>query len=274
MGFRSWLNRGMWLLAGLCAGLTVLPLVAILAYVMVKGFGRLDLALFTQLPPGMGLSGGGVANALLGTLLVVSLATLLAVPVGVLAGIYLAEQPPSSWTGSLRVVVNVLSGLPSILAGIFAYGLLVASGVVGFSAIAGALALGVLMVPLLVRTTDEAMRQVPLDIRWAAASVGASRTQAMLQVVLPAALPGISTGVLLAIARATGETAPLLFTALNSNFFPTGLREPTPTLSVLIYNFALAPFPPQQELAWAASLLLVLLVLLTRLLAQVLLNRL
>lgn len=259
---RRWLNRLMLSLCALCTGIALLSLGSVLFSVFSQGSRRLDAALLTQLPPAAGLGGGGIANAILGSVIVITLATLLAVPLGIFAGLYLAEFAANGRLAvGLRLIVNVLSGLPSILAGVFAYGLLVITGITGFSAIAGAVALAIVMLPLIVRTTDEALQQVSAEIRWAAASVGASRSQAVFQVFLPVALPGILTGVLLAIARAAGETAPLLFTALNSSFFSINLQEPIATLSVLIYNFAIAPFPAQQELAWAASLVLVLVIL-------------
>ncbi|MBF2035924.1 MAG: phosphate ABC transporter permease PstA [Leptolyngbyaceae cyanobacterium T60_A2020_046] len=268
-GVRRGCDRAMTWLYGLATLLTVLPLGAILLDVGRRGSRRLDLALFTQLPPAFGLSGGGIAHALLGSLVVVGLASLITIPLGILAGLYLAElSPHHPIAQGLRLGVNVLSGVPSILAGVFAYGLLVVNGVVGFSAIAGAVALAVLMLPWVVRTTDDALRQVPDELRWAAASVGASPLQSLIHILLPAALPGITTGILLAIARAAGETAPLLFTALNSDFFPKNLVEPVATLSVLIYNFAIAPFPAQQDLAWAAALVLIAAILLLNLIAR------
>ena len=256
-------------LVALCTGLSVLPLGAVLIYLAMRGFQRLDWAALTQLPPAPGETGGGIANAMLGTLMIVGLATAIAVPLSVLAGIYVSEfcaQP--RLRSSIRFAANVLSGVPSIMAGVFAYGLFVVTGLLGFSAVAGAIAIAILMLPILVRTTDTALQLVPEDLRWAAASIGLSPAQTVLRLVLPAALPGIATGILLAIARAAGETAPLLFTALNSTFFPTGLFAPTPTLSVLIYNFAIAPFEAQQELAWVGALILVLLVLATSILSR------
>lgn len=245
----------------LCAALTTCALIAILTHVTIQGIQRLDLAALTQLPPAAGATGGGLANAIAGTFLVVGLATLLSVPVGLLAGIYLSEfGKRARLVWAIRLIANVLSGLPSILAGVFAYSALIATGIVGFSAIAGGVALALLMLPLIVRTTDEALQSVSQEQRWAAASVGASMSQRTLQIVLPAALPGIITGIVLAIARATGETAPLLFTALNSSFFSLDLREPISTLSVVVYNFALSPFPAQQELAWVGALILIALV--------------
>lgn len=256
-------------LAGVCAGLTLLPLVAILIYIGIRGFRRLNLTLFTQLPPPPGLEQGGVANAIVGTAIVVGLATVISVPLGILAGIYLSEfgatHRATRW---IRLATNVLSGVPSILAGVFAYGLLVATGILGFSAASGGVALAVLMVPAIVRTTEDALQLVPQDLRWASLGVGASPVQTVVRIVLPAALPGVTTGILLAIARAAGETAPLIFTALSSSLFSTALKQPIATLSVLIYNFSNAPFAPQQDLAWAASLLLVSLVLVTSVLAR------
>lgn len=260
-------------LSAVCMILTLIPLIAVLFFVFVQGFSRLNVDLFTQLPPPPGLSEGGLANAIIGTLVVVGIAVILAVPIGVLAAVYLSEfSHGNKFATSIRFATNVLSGVPSIIAGIFAFGLLVSSGVVGFSAIAGGVALAVLMLPTIIRTTDEALKIVPQEIRWAALGVGAYNYQTVIKIVIPAALPGIITGVTLAIARAAGETAPLIFTALFSNFWPNvspqGLAEPIATLSVLVYNFAILPFKPQQELAWAGSLILVLLVLSTSILAR------
>lgn len=260
-------------LSALCMIVTLIPLVAVLLFVFIQGFSRLNFDLFTQLPPPPGLSQGGLANAIIGTLVVVGIAVVLAVPIGVLAAVYLSEfSNNNQFATSIRFATNVLSGVPSIIAGIFAFGLLVFSRVVGFSAIAGGVSLAVLMLPTIIRTTDEALKIVPQEIRWAALGVGAYKYQTVIKIVLPAALPGIITGVTLAIARAAGETAPLIFTALFSNFWPNvsvqGLQEPIATLSVLVYNFAILPFKPQQELAWAGSLILVFLVLTTSVLAR------
>jgi phosphate transport system permease protein len=262
-------------LSTLCIALTIIPLFLVLFYVAAQGFSRLNLDLFTQLPPPPGLSGGGLANALLGTLIVVAIATAISVPLGVFAAVYLSEfsggNKVAQW---IRFATNVLSGVPSIIAGMFAYGLFVApligdSGIFGYSALAGGVALAVLMLPTIIRTTDEALQIVPQNIRWAALGVGAYNYQTVLKIVLPAAIPAILTGVTLAIARAAGETAPLIFTALYSNFWPKGVREPIATLAVLVYNFAIVPFKPQQELAWAGALILVLLVLVTSITARI-----
>ncbi len=266
---RSLFGVVMTAVATACIIITLIPLFAVLIYVGLQGFSRLNLDLFTQLPPPPGLSGGGIANAIIGTLMVVALATAISVPIGVFAAVYLSEFSGGNQIARwVRFATNVLSGVPSIIAGIFAYGLLIGTGVVGFSAIAGGVALSVLMLPTIIRTTDEALKIVPQDIRWAALGVGAYNYQTVLKIVLPAALPAILTGVTLAIARAAGETAPLIFTALFSNFWPQGALEPIASLSVLVYNFAIVPFKPQQELAWAGSLILVLLVLITSTLAR------
>ena len=251
-------------LAGACIVITLIPLFAVLSYVLAQGFSHLNLDLLTKLPPPPGLQGGGVANAIIGTLIVVGLATVMAVPIGVMAAIYLSEFSNNNKIASwVRFATNILSGVPSIISGVFVFGLLIGSGLIGFSAIAGGVSLAVLMLPTIIRTTDEALQIVPQDIRWAALGVGAYNFQSVLFIVLPAALPSILTGVTLAIARAAGETAPLIFTALFSNFWPNRLNEPIATLSVLVYNFATAPFKPQQQLAWAGSLILVFLVLIS-----------
>lgn len=253
----------------LCMVLTLIPLVVLLYFVIAQGINRLTPQLFTELPPPPGLDGGGLANAIIGTLIVVGIATAIAVPFGVLAAVYLSEFSNNNQVARwVRFATNVLSGVPSIIAGIFAFGLLVATKVLGFSAVAGGIALAVLMLPTIIRTTDEALQIVPQEIRWAALGVGAYNYQSVLKIVLPAAIPAILTGVTLAIARAAGETAPLIFTALYSNFWPEGILEPIATLSVLVYNFAIVPFKPQQELAWAGSLILVLLVLITSVAAR------
>lgn len=267
---RSLFNIIMTGLAGGAILITLVPLVLVLFYVTLKGFNRFDVAMFTQLPPAPGSQGGGIANAILGTIIVCAIATAISVPIGVMAAIWLAEfgSDDTSIDEWVRFGTNVLAGVPSIIAGVFIYGLMVRPGRPGYSALAGGVALAVLMLPTIIRTTDEALQIVPKDIRWAALGVGASNYQTVLKVVLPAAIPSILTGVTLAIARAAGETAPLIFTALFSPFWPNGVTNPIATLSVLVYNFATLPFQPQQELAWAASLILVLLVLLTSIIAR------
>lgn len=270
---RSLFGIVMTILAGACLVIALIPLFAVIIYVIIKGFNRLNLDLFTELPPAAGLSGGGVGNAIVGTLIVIAIGALISVPIGVLAAVYLSEFSSGLVARWIRFATNVLSGVPSIIAGIFAYGLIVVgAGFIpcsgSFSALAGGVALAVLMLPIIIRTTDEALQIVPQDVRWASVGVGASEYQTVLRVVLPAALPAILTGTTLAVARAAGETAPLIFTALFTFFWPSGICQPTPSLAVLVYNFATSPFSDQQELAWAASLLLVTLVLLTSVISR------
>ena len=264
---RSIFNLVMTILSGACLVIALIPLFAVTIYVIIKGFNRFNLNLFTELPPAAGLEGGGVGNAIVGTLIIVGIAALISVPFGVLAAVYLSEFSSGKIARWVRFATNVLSGVPSIIVGIFAYGVVVLA-TNQFSAFAGGVALAVLMLPIIVRTTDEALQIVPKDVRWASVGVGASDYQTVLKIVLPAAIPAIITGLTLAVARAAGETAPLIFTALFTFFWPQGIFQPTPSLSVLVYNFATVPYQDQQELAWAASLLLVLLVLLTSTLSR------
>jgi phosphate transport system permease protein len=254
-------------LAFACAIAALIPLIAVLSYVIIKGFSRLNLSVFTELPPPPLVEGGGFGSAIVGTLMMVGIAALISIPVGVLAAIYLTEFSKGKVADAIRFATNVLSGVPSIIAGVFAYGVVVLT-MGHFSAIAGGIALSILMLPIIVRTTDESLQLVSRDLRQAAVGIGATKFQTVVQVVLPVAVPAIVTGTTLAIARAAGETAPLLFTALFTQFWPTDLNAPTPSLAVLVYNFAIVPFANQQELAWAASLVLVLLVLITSIISR------
>ena len=256
------LTIGVWT-AAVIAGI---PLVSVLWMLIVRGGSRLSLSLFTELPPAGFEMGGGFGNAIVGTVVMVGIAAIISVPVGVLSAVFLAELGPNSRLAqAARFATKTLTGLPSILAGVFAYAVVVLlTGT--YSAPAGGLALAVLMLPTVVLTAEEAIRAVPRITRDAAFGMGCTRTQVVWKVLLPTATPGILTGVMLAVARAAGETAPLLFTALFSSYwlFEGGqprLMQPTASLAVLIYNFAGMPFENQIELAWAASLVLVLMVL-------------
>lgn len=257
----------MTVLAFICAALAILPLVAVLYYLILKGFSSFSLKIFTELPPPPMVAGGGFGNAIAGTVIMVGIAALISIPFGVLAAIYMTEFSAGKMSRWIRFATNVLSGVPSIIAGVFAYGIVVVL-FKSFSAIAGGVALSVLMLPIIVRTTDEALQLVPQELRQASLGLGANNFETVSRVVLPAALPAIATGVTLAIARASGETAPLLFTALFSQFWPNSLLSPTPSLAVLVYNFAIVPFKNQQDLAWVAALILVLLVLITSIFAR------
>ena len=257
----------MTILAFVCGGLAILPLLAVLFYVGIQGFSSLNLTVLTQLPPPPLVQGGGFGNAIVGTLIMVGIGALISIPFGVMAAIYLTEFSKGSLSQRIRFATNVLSGIPSIIAGVFAYGIVVIT-MGKFSAIAGGVALSVLMLPVIARTTDEALKLVPQDLRQASLGLGATNFQTVSKVVLPAALPAIVTGATLAIARASGETAPLLFTALFAQFWPNNLLSPTPSLAVLVFNFAISPFKNWQQLAWAASLILVLMVLITSMIAR------
>jgi phosphate transport system permease protein len=269
------------ILSGLVALMTLaalVPLFSVVIMLLLRGGKRLSLALFTESPPAPLEAGGGFGNAIIGTIVMVGLAALLSIPFGVLTGVFLAEaKPESRLAQAARFCAKILTGFPSILAGVFAYGSVVLlTG--GFSAWAGATALSVLMLPTIALTAEDAVRMVPSKMREASIGMGATTTQTVWMVLLPTALPGILTGVMLATARAAGETAPLLFTALFSNYWLTSgghcdLMQPTASLAVLIYNFAGMPFDNQVELAWAAALVLVLLVLLMNLAGQTLSRR-
>ncbi|MDJ0734094.1 MAG: phosphate ABC transporter permease PstA [Nostocaceae cyanobacterium] len=270
---RTLFNNVMNVVAFICGGLALLPLLAVLSYVAIKGFGSFRLELFTELPPPPLVEGGGFRNAIFGTIIMVGIGALISVPFGVLAAIYLTEFSSGKVSRWIRFATNVLSGVPSIIAGVFIYSLLVATKVVGFSSIAGGVALSILMLPIIVRTTDEALQLVSDDLRQAAVGLGATNFQKVALVVLPAALPAIVTGTMLGIARAAGETAPLLFTALFSQFAFNGFFQPVASLAVLVFNFAISPYDNQQSLAWAASLILVLMVLITSIIARWATNR-
>jgi phosphate transport system permease protein len=251
----------------------LVPLFAVLWMLIWRGGKKLSLALLTELPPAPLEQGGGFGNAILGTLIMVGVATLITVPLGVIVGVFLAQASgKSKLAGAVRFSAKVLTGFPSILAGVFAYGAIVLmTG--GYSAVAGAIALSILMLPTIILTSESAIAMVPARMKEASIGMGATGAQTVWMVLLPTAAPGILTGVMLAIARAAGETAPLLFTALFSNYWLSSgghfnLMQPTASLAVLIYNFSGMPFKNQVELAWAAALVLVVLVLITNLIGQ------
>jgi phosphate transport system permease protein len=275
---RTFLNALLsWVVGGMTA-LALIPLFSVLWMLLVRGGKRLSVAALSQTPPAPLEAGGGFGNAIIGTLVMVGLAALITVPVGVLTAVFLSQAEPKDRLAQVvRFAAKVLTGFPSILAGVFAYGSVVL--VTGsFSALAGAVALSILMLPTIMLTAEDALRMVPMKMREAAIGMGATDTQTAWMVLLPTAIPGIATGVMLALARAAGETAPLLFTALFSHYWIAShghvdLMQPTASLAVLIYNFAGVPFDNQLELAWAAALVLVLLVLAVNLLGQMLAGR-
>lgn len=259
-------------IAALFSLIAVLPLLLVLVYVLIQGGKLISVSLFTQLPPAPGLEGGGIANAIIGTFVVTLVASLIAIPVGVGGGIFLAEYSSSGWFAQfIRVGNDILAGVPSIICGVFVYSAIVATRVFfgqSYSAMAGGIALAVLMLPTVIKTTDEALKLVPRELSWGAIGVGASKFVTITRITLPSAFTPIATGVVLAIARAAGETAPLIFTALFSPFWPEGLFNPIASMSVLIFNFAIMPYEAQNSLAWAASFVLVILILGANLLAR------
>lgn len=254
----------LWLIALIAAT----PLISVLYMLISKGGTRLGLGVLTDLPPAGFMPGGGFGNAILGTLVMVGIAILISVPFGIMGGTFLGlVAPESRLAAAVRFVAKALTGFPSILAGVFVFGFLViAMGT--YSAVAGGIALAVGMMPTVMLTSEQAVAMVPQRMKDAAIGMGCTSAQMTWRVVLPTALPGIMTGVMLAVAGAAGESAPLLFTALFSNFWLESLFEPTASLSILIYNFSGMPFPNQIELAWTASLVLVLIVLVFNVLSR------
>jgi len=257
-------------LSVICALIAILPLIFLVTYILIKGGSQITPELFTlePNPPGDDLDAGGINPALIGTLIITTIASIIAIPVGVGGGIYLAEYSKSGrFAKFVRFGSNVLAGVPSIIAGVFIYAIIVSTKILFgsmFSGIAGGISLSILMLPTIIKTTDEALKLVPENLRRAAFGVGASKFTMISNITLPAAFSSISTGILLALARAAGETAPLIFTALFSRYYITSFDDlfyEMGSLSVLIYNFALEPYESQNQLAWAASFILVVVLL-------------
>jgi phosphate transport system permease protein len=254
-------------LCGVAVPVALLPLALVLFYVVSQGISSLSIAFFTEMPKPVGEPGGGMSNAIVGSLIVTSLGALMAIPVGIMSGIYAAEYASTKLAGAIRFAADTLNGVPSIVIGVFVYSIAVLP-FRRFSAFAGGLALGIMMIPLIMRTTEELLRLVPPTLREGALALGATRARAVFTVVVPAALPGILTGILLALARIAGETAPLLFTAFNNRFWSTDVTQPISTLTVQVFTYAIAPYEDWHRQAWAGALVLVLLVLLCSILAR------
>ena len=258
-------------LTGVAAVLTVLPLLLIFWHLLRAGLSSMNLAFFTQLPAPVGETGGGVGNSLLGTVLIVGLAAAMGLPVAIGAGIYLAEAQGSRTANLVRFVTDVMNGIPSIVIGIFVWAwVVVAMG--HFSAFAGGVALAIMLVPMVTRTTEEMIRLVPRELREGGLALGFTRWRTTLGIVLPAARSGILTGVLVALARIAGETAPLLFTAFGNPFWEARLTQPVDALPVRIFQYAISPYEEWHRLAWAGSLLLIALVLAVSLAARFLIR--
>jgi phosphate transport system permease protein len=267
---RTLFNFVMTTLTAVATVIALVPLVSVLFTLIYRGLPHLSWQALTSLPPAPGFTGGGFGNAIVGTALMVGIAVLISVPLGVLAAIYLSEFAGESKSAEvIRFSAKVLTGMPSILAGVFAYAVVVRLMKGGFSPIAGGVALSILMLPIVLLTAEEALKQVPAKMRDAAFGLGATPTQVVWRVVVPTALPGMLTGVMLAVARAAGETAPLLFTAIFSDYWLSGkLTQPTASLAVLIYFFSSVPYENQVDMAWTASLVLVFIVLTLNLVGQ------
>ena len=247
--------------------IALVPLVFSLFFVVTQGIQALNLDFFTQMPKPVGELGGGMANAIVGTLILIGLGSLFAVPIGILSGVYMSEYAGSRFASGIRFAADTLNGVPSIVVGVFVYGIVVLP-MGHFSALAGGVALGIMMIPIVSRTTEELLLLVPGTMREGALALGATRARAVFTVVLPAALPGIITGVVLALARIAGETAPLLFTSLNNGFFSTRLDQPISALTVQVYTYALSPYEDWHRQAWAGALVLVLIVLVCSVVAR------
>jgi phosphate transport system permease protein len=260
-------------LCGLAVVLALVPLAFVFFYVVKMGFSSLNWDFFTRMPKPVGEPGGGMANAMVGTLILIGLASLVAIPVGLIAGVYLSEYSGGKFASAVRFTADVLNGVPSIVIGIFAYGLAVLP-VHRFSALAGGLALGFMMIPIVTRTTEELLNLVPSTLREGALALGATRARAAFGVMVPAALPGIMTGILVALARIAGETAPLLFTSFNNRFFTTRLDQPIASLTVQVYTYAISPYDDWHRQAWAGALVLVAFVFIFSVLARMVTRRL
>lgn len=272
MAWRKSLNYTMLTLTGVAALGVVSVLFLILGYLIFNGGSSLNWAFFTQLPKPVGETGGGMANAIVGSLKLLLLAAVMGLPVGLIAGIYLAEFGGKAFSFVIRYTTDLLNGVPSIVIGIFAYSLAVLP-VRHFSTLAGGVALGIMVIPITVRSTEEFLKSVPRSMREGAMALGASKSKTIVTVVLPAASAGILTGMLLALARVAGETAPLLFTAFSNQFWSPGWGQPIASLPVMIYTYAIAPYDDWHRQAWAAGLVLLLLVLIANVGTRLLLTR-
>ncbi|MEO8166707.1 MAG: phosphate ABC transporter permease PstA [bacterium] len=257
--WRKGVNGGMTLLSVLCVIFAIGPLFLIFFYTLSQGIGALNVDFFTQLPKPVGESGGGMVNALAGTGILIGIGALIGLPIGIMTGVYLAEFGNNLFGTIVRFLTDVLSGVPSIVVGVVAY-ILVVLPMKHLSAFAGGVALAILMIPTVTRTTEEMIKLVPQSYREAGLALGVAQWKTTMWIILPTALKGITTGILLAVARAAGETAPLLFTALGNRFWSTSVNEPIASLTVFIFDYAKAPFEDWNRQAWAAAFVLIALV--------------
>jgi phosphate transport system permease protein len=269
---RKIVNAVMLTITGLCTLIAAGTLVFILGYLFVHGLSSLNWNFFTKLPTPVGESGGGMANAIVGSAKLLLLASLVGVPIGFLGGVYLAEFGGTTFSFVVRYVTDLLNGVPSIVIGIFAYTMIVLTQK-HFSTLAGGLALGVMMIPIAVRSTEEFLRAVPNSLREGAMALGASKSRAILSVVIPAAKNGIMTGVMLNLARVAGETAPLLFTSFGNRYWSPGWEQPTSALPVMIFTYAISPYEDWHKQAWSAGFVLLALVLTVNVIARAVLSK-
>jgi phosphate transport system permease protein len=267
LGSRHVKSKVMLGLTYVAAIIATLPLLFIIFHLLRQGASHLRPSFFTEMPKPVGEAGGGMANAIVGTLILIGVASAIGLPVGIGAGLYLADRRGAPLATVVRFLSDVLNGLPSIVLGIFAWEFLVRP-FGGFSALAGGMALGAMMIPLVTRTTEEMIRLVPVSLREAALALGYTRWRTSVSIVLRTALPGIVTGALVAVARIAGETAPLLFTALGNQFWSTSLHEPIAALPLQIFAYAISPYESQHALAWAGALVLIAIVLIISLIAR------
>jgi phosphate transport system permease protein len=270
--WRKFVSGFMLTMTGVCAVVAVVVLFFILGYLVYHGSTSINWNFFTKLPAPLGETGGGMANAIVGSGKLLLLAALIGVPVGFLGAIYLAEFSGTTVAFIVRYAADLLNGVPSIVIGIFAY-ILAVLPFKHFSTLAGGLALGLMMIPITLRSTEEFLRAVPRNLREGAMALGASKAKTIATVIVPAAYRGILTAVLLAFARVAGETAPLLFTALGNRYWSPGWNQPTSSLPVMIYNYALSPYEDWHRQAWAAGLVLLGLILVINILARAILSR-
>jgi len=269
---RKTVNWVMLSLTGLCTIIASGILFFILGYLAIHGAASLNWNFFTKLPTPVGESGGGMANAIVGSAKLLLLATLFGVPIGFLGGVYLAEFGGSAFSFFVRYTTDLLNGVPSIVIGIFAYTVIVLPQK-HFSTLAGGLALGVMMIPIAVRSTEEFLHAVPNSLREGAMALGASKAKTILTVVIPAAKHGILTGIMLDLARVAGETAPLLFTSFSNRFWSPGFEQPTAALPVMIFTYAIAPYEDWHQQAWSAGFVLLALVLTVNIIARIILSK-
>jgi phosphate transport system permease protein len=253
---------------GLAVVVALIPLAFVLFFVLSQGIQSLNLDFFLHNPRPVGETGGGMANAIVGTLILTTLAAAMAVPIGILSGVYLSEYRGSRFASAVRFAADTLNGVPSIVIGVFAYAVVVLP-LGHFSTLAGGFALGVMMIPIITRTTEELLLLVPNTLREGALALGATRGRAVFSVIVPAALPGIITGVVLALARIAGETAPLLFTSFNNAFFSTSLTQPIASITVQVFTYAISPYEDWHRQAWAGALVLVAIVLICSMAARI-----